>query len=377
MRRILVIADDLSGAAEIASVAVRYALPARVHREAPTTLEAGVTVIDTDTRRLPRDAVATVLRQMTRNLAATEFDFVYKKTDSVFRGHILAELETLMPIFNHPAAILLPQNPSRQRTICDGVYRIEGVPLDQTLFAHDPEHPARSANLLDLLGPSPQQVRCCACDEFSPAAGVTIGAAANVDDVRRWTQLIKHDILPAGGADFFQALLQTRGYVMQPVSCLSFRPGTTLFACGSTSANRDAVIARAQRERIPVCAMTGSLSAWSDDVIRALDATGRALMVIPKPIDRSPGAPQRLQDALAEAVKHVLNARSVTNLLLEGGAIAAAVCRAMNWHHFSIEGELSPGVTVTRCDAGAATAIVIKPGSYAWPDAVFANYGAR
>ena len=61
MRKALVIADDLSGAAEIAGIGHRYGLPTRLVRERPTSFAPGLTVIDSDSRSLaPADAARRV-----------------------------------------------------------------------------------------------------------------------------------------------------------------------------------------------------------------------------------------------------------------------------------------------------------------------------
>ena len=48
--RILVIADDLSGAAELTGIGARHGLAARLERDAPIAVHDGLTVLDTDTR---------------------------------------------------------------------------------------------------------------------------------------------------------------------------------------------------------------------------------------------------------------------------------------------------------------------------------------
>ena len=50
MNSILVIADDLTGAAEIAGIGHYYGLPTRVIRDRPARRESGLTVADTDSR---------------------------------------------------------------------------------------------------------------------------------------------------------------------------------------------------------------------------------------------------------------------------------------------------------------------------------------
>src|SRR5438552_18966298 len=91
--RILVIADDLSGAAEIASLGVRYGISARIERDPLADDAPGLTVIDTDTRLHSPGAVADVLSRALSDVRARKFDLVYKKTDSVLRGPVLTEIE--------------------------------------------------------------------------------------------------------------------------------------------------------------------------------------------------------------------------------------------------------------------------------------------
>ncbi|HWP40899.1 MAG TPA: nucleotide-binding domain containing protein, partial [Tepidisphaeraceae bacterium] len=90
-----------------------------------------------------------------------------------------------------------------------------------------------------------------------------------------------------------------------------------------------------------------------------------------RPIDRSPGASQRYQDALADVVEAVLRCGGIDLMLLEGGATASAVCRRLGWDTFAILGELAPGAVAMRPQSREAPDIIVKPGSYPWPQAVW------
>jgi uncharacterized protein YgbK (DUF1537 family) len=99
-------------------------------------------------------------------------------------------------------------------------------------------------------------------------------------------------------------------------------------------------------------------------------------LVIQRPLDRTMGAPQRFDAAVAEVVARVLatNDGGAENLLVEGGATASAVCRRLGWHQFDVEGEFAPGVVqlrALRADGSGGHRAIVKPGSYAWPDAVW------
>jgi uncharacterized protein YgbK (DUF1537 family) len=383
--RLLVIADDLSGAAEISGIGARFGLPVRLERDAPVVAHAGLTVIDTDTRLMPQDDADDAVRKAVRHLDPRDFDLIYKKTDSAMRGPLLAELEALTDAVGRRGALLVAQNPSRGRVIRSGRYEIDGVPLDETSFADDPEYPAKTAAALELLGKSAKRAtQVVAPGAELPDEGVTIGEAATADDVARWAAEATEaaHVLPAGGADFFAALLAARGFSPARDFLTSLPRGRTLFVCGTSPAFSGPVCARAAAEKIDLCPMpehtrgaADSLESWALAADTALDASARAVVVIRRPLDRTPGMPARFQAAVAEVVARVLrHGRGADNLLLEGGATASAVCRRMSWHQFEVEGEFAAGVVQMRAvrpDGSSQHRVVIKPGSYEWPEAVW------
>ena len=114
---ILVLADDLSGAAELAGIAFAHGLTAEVQTELQPRTEAQVICLDTDTRRLEPEAAAAGLRKLTRRIKAASPEFIFKKTDSALRGNIAAELGVLLEITARVRAVFVPANPSRGRTI--------------------------------------------------------------------------------------------------------------------------------------------------------------------------------------------------------------------------------------------------------------------
>ena len=381
MTRVLVIADDLSGAAEMAGIALRHGLPTRLVREPPAAEEvAGPSciVIDTDSRSLPPADATRRVTEFAAPLADAGFDLVYKKTDSALRGPIRAEIEALMGAFRQRAALFLPQNPSRGRTVEHGRYRVGGVPLHETSFARDPEHPARSSDVLELFGPSESHaVRCLPPGEALPEGGITLAGATSAGDVDVWARQVGPGVLPAGGADFFAAVLRNRGQM--PVKhwrAVDQMSGPTLHVCGSTAGYAGELVDRSRRVGIPLCPMDDDPDAWAQATLEALRDRGRVLVTIGRPLDPTPGAARRLQAALAEVVARVLaRERSIATVLLEGGATASAVCRRMGWGTLDVLGEWDVGVVQMRVPPGPD--LIIKPGSYPWPEGIWDEASKR
>jgi uncharacterized protein YgbK (DUF1537 family) len=113
-------------------------------------------------------------------------------------------------------------------------------------------------------------------------------------------------------------------------------------------------------------------ASWACRICETAADNPSVLIAIPQPLDRNPLTSQRLQGILADAVARLLTTVRVDHLFLEGGATASAVCRRMNWNEFDVLGELDTGVVqmhVPACDQS----IIVKPGSYPWPDFVIAS----
>src|SRR5688572_21162651 len=149
---IVAIADDFSGASEIAGIGWRYGLSTEVQLTFDLERNADLMVIDADTRSQNRieaiektNALAEKIKKFSREQT------LFKKVDSVFRGHIVDEINTLQKHFHFERVLLLPANPERGRKIISGHYLVNGVPLSQTVFASDPDFPASSSSVEQIL----------------------------------------------------------------------------------------------------------------------------------------------------------------------------------------------------------------------------------
>ena len=181
-----VIADDLTGAAELGGVGLRHGLRAEVVVKGQPSRQANLICVDTDSRSCgPREAGrrAALAARMLRTGGAR---WIYLKVDSVLRGQVVAALEAVMPQLGLKQALLVPANPALGRTISGGQYFIYGRPIHQTEFAREPEQPRLSARVLDLLPPSDHcTVQVGKVDDSLPSAGIVVGEAGSPADVQR------------------------------------------------------------------------------------------------------------------------------------------------------------------------------------------------
>ncbi|MDH0747412.1 four-carbon acid sugar kinase family protein [Pseudomonas sp. GD03842] len=145
---LLIIADDLSGAADCAIAFAGAGLDTVVTLDAAhDTGDASVIAVDTDTRRLPgADAGKRTLTAYQALIKPGRR--LYKKIDSTLRGNWAAEVAALQP--HAGLAIIAPAFPATGRTTLYGQIWVNGQPLDST-DTWQLEHAGRSADIASML----------------------------------------------------------------------------------------------------------------------------------------------------------------------------------------------------------------------------------
>jgi uncharacterized protein YgbK (DUF1537 family) len=384
---IVAIADDITGAAEIAAIGWRRGLSAQVRTTFDPDTDADLVVVDTDTRSVAGCAAAITAENLAHSLGRASVQWCFKKVDSVLRGNVGVELEALMRALGKTRTILAPANPSRGRVIADGRYFIDHVPLDETEFRNDPEHPARSslvADLLDLSEGCPVHV-LAATAYRRRERGVVIAQSAAVGDLSEWAERLDELTLPAGGADFFRAILDKR----QPARGLVPRepptrmPGPRLFVCGSWSETSRRAVVEASRLGIRVCLMPGALfespppgdenllGQWTDDIVAALATSECAVAAVGQPGRHGAPSARDVRTQMAALVQRVAGRMHVRQLLIEGGATAGAILRRIGWDTLDVLGEYGPGAVHLAVKGTSGQIVTLKPGSYPWPEGIW------
>ena len=156
-KMIFVIADDITGAAEIAGMAHRYGLHTTLTTSVPSSIEEGadVVVFATDARSVsPAEAyamTAEVAQAVTAWLCTGDEKgkIIFRKTDSALRGNVREELQAIIDHSRYSEALYLPANPSKGRVIRDGIYYIGDKPIAETDFRFDPEFPATTSSVAE------------------------------------------------------------------------------------------------------------------------------------------------------------------------------------------------------------------------------------
>jgi D-threonate/D-erythronate kinase len=378
---IVVVADDFTGAAELSGIAVRCGLKAELQTELDMHSNAQVLVMDTNTRSASAAAAVKTMTGLAATLKNVQTDWIYKKTDSVLRGHISGELTALMKGLGKEQALLIPANPSSGRIISNGHYFINGKYLHETDFCHDPEFPVTSSDVLELLGSSKRMPTYV--QEWQtplPAKGIIIGEAASYQGLKNWASCHNNTMIPAGGAEFFSALLEAKGFTGTGTSeTLDFHHNKrTLIVCGSSSFQSHEALHKFRQCGFPVCQIPiaglnkvhpagPSMQQLQNKICEAIERHKLVVAAIDLPISRNHCLAKSLTRFTAQLVENVFREMTVDELFIEGGSTASAIVRRLKWTRFIPCQEMAPGVVRMRVSSRPQTALTVKPGSYSWP----------
>ena len=90
-----VLADDLTGAAEIAGIALKFGLTSEIKNEFIGSAHTDLIVINTASRLLEEETAYKINKKACEYSLTLNPQWIFKKTDSVLRGHVQTEIKAL------------------------------------------------------------------------------------------------------------------------------------------------------------------------------------------------------------------------------------------------------------------------------------------
>ncbi len=352
--KIIVIADDFTGAAEVAGAAIRFGLTAEVHVGEIYPSSADVIVVDADSRSLDSKSADARLFELTIQALELRPNVLFKKVDSLLRGPVAAEIAAMQRAAGLHCCLLLCGNPRKQRIVVGGKIFINNVPLHQTEFANDPEHPCHTNDVMELLGqPNAIEIGDVAC-----SADLQIHA-------RRWYDQ-RSQTLAAGGAEFFEAVLaqclESADPSVVPLQNITHDDaslgcdGDILLVSGTSMTRCD---------DWPIVPMEASMSSTelADQVCQTLSAHGRAAI---RAVDITNALPEARIEKLAEVTSRVLSHCRPAQVWIEGGRTASTLVRELGDQQLAAIANAGDGIVALRSIDETSPLYLIKPGSYPW-----------
>jgi D-threonate/D-erythronate kinase len=377
---LVVLADDFSGAAEIAGIAFRYGLSSEVQLDFDRTTKADLVVLDTDTRGSSEEEAVKKLSAIATTLKDSGLRICFKKIDSVLRGHLVPEIDALQRVFQFNRAIIMSANPVRGRKIISGSYYVNGQSLEQTVFAKDPSFPTATASVEKIISKKQSlfnQVHVSPGDKL-PTSSLITGDVSSKEDLKKYAEVAGETDLCCGAAEFFEAFLEHKGFAPNDNFANIEWPPYSIIISGSTV--RDQFEKEELQKHIVHIALVGAWKgdefilekeeelAWQNEVLRLLKKDRLVYISILHEIKHVKGAAEIFSGYFVQLVKRLSEELEKANIhfALTGGATASAIIRNTVRHGLFVKKEIASGI-VTLIDQAANTLYSVKPGSYLWP----------
>lgn len=376
---IAVIADDFTGASEIAGIGLRYGLNFKILLGSSMKLEAQLLdnihgiIICTDSRSMSLSKALQVTEDALKFALAYQPSLLYKKIDSVLRGYVQEEIALQMKLTGQIRALIVPANPSLKRTIQHGEYFIDGVRINETDFANDPEFPVKSAQVSKML--SSDHVKIIKLGASVPERGVLIGETSSVQEMAAWAEMADNTFTLAGAGDFFTYLVNKN---REPEIGNSFPLELPhLYVSGTAIETRRAFIKNLHQSKKCVKYLIDRID---ENWLKEADSLIKEHQKLVIAIDASekPAAKLRLQ--MAETVKALINRNNLQEIFIEGGSTASAILNLSGIQLLEPIEELARGVVKMKCIITNDVMmhqnmfITVKPGSYALDEKILNLY---
>jgi uncharacterized protein YgbK (DUF1537 family) len=177
MVRLLIIADDFTGALDTGVQFTKQGIPALVTTNTDISIKdldekIQVLVVDIESRHVDAQTAYRRVEQIVKKALENGIQNFYKKTDSTLRGNIGSELEALLNTVDVNQLIFVPAFPKSKRTTINGCHYVDGVPLHNTVFAQDPFEPVRHSFIPDIIKEqSDVKVEIIKRDDFNSFVG--------------------------------------------------------------------------------------------------------------------------------------------------------------------------------------------------------------
>lgn len=414
MHRILIIADDLTGAADCGAACVAAGLNAVVVLNSNEPIPSTDAVsVDAATRRLSSQDAAEQTARLTRQHLGPQTRFLFKKLDSTLRGHVAQEIAAMLSVSRalqdaRGIAIVAPAFPQMGRTTVGGRQYVRGVPVETTEIWHREavkatpylpdrlrEHGLRTVHI-DLHTVRSEMRLSDAFADAQAQHDAVVCDAETEEDLRaivRAGMTLQTSIVWAGSAALAAQLSQAVGPSPGQRPTLSVNGaslqtnGPLLFVVGSPSQTShqqiDHLVADREMESVavPLSALRHGVSAavWAEQAHR-LDrafSTGRDIIVsLEKEVRSSVDDPSSAhEDATLSPALAVLISPHVTRcsgLVLTGGETARAVLDGLGVATLRLVAEVEPGIplsvaTVVTPTGSLSLPVITKAGAFGLP----------
>lgn len=380
MCKLFVLADDLTGALDTAIQFVSRHISTCVISAAVESIRSvaetcTVLVMNLPTRHMSAQEAAHAVSLAVRQALDAGIPFLYKKTDSVLRGNVGAELTAMLDAAGADRLDFFPAFPALGRTTQNGVQMLHGIPIHETDFRSDPFEPVTESSIPAVIARQSDAacrvIRIGEAPSALPERCICVYDADTDDSLLQAAQSADEH----GGLRLMAGCAGLAGVVGQVIGLMgeqtkNFTPYRTLLTvCGSIHPVTEKQLRCAQahgflrftltpEQRVDAANLPDSLVTSILDACRA----GTPTIV---DVFSGVGAPVASQREAISRTLGVLTARLWQSglratILATGGDTLLAALEALHCQSIRPVCEMRPGVVFSECLCGAERVPVIS-----------------
>ena len=368
MTRLLIIADDLTGANDTGVQFVRLGISTLVSISPETPIiefaeKCDVLVVNTESRHVSSLEAFELVFKIAQQGIALEIPKFYKKTDSTLRGNIGIELEALLAATNEHALFFAPAFPKMKRISKEGKLFVDGVPLHQTSMADDLLNPISDSYIPNILA---RQTKT-EVEIFDEKIQASSEPKIYILDAERdeELQLLANRIAPsekvlAGSAGWAACLPQALHF--KTIEILPERlDAPMVIVNGSLHEVSLQQISFAGAQGLPVVNINSENVVAS--VLQKFAASTKVILTTDRTSENLCAA-----EKLAECVRQILERLEVKTLVVFGGDTLAAIAQTLHWRAFRPCYEIFDGIPVVKICEDERFNLVTKAGAFGAED---------
>jgi uncharacterized protein YgbK (DUF1537 family) len=390
------IADDFTGATDLASVLRRVGYSTRIYfglPEGTTPAEVNALVVALKTRTAPVNAAVELAQQVHRWMSeqnVSKYFIKYCSTmDSTDSGNIGPTIDAVMELEDEKISIVVPSYPDNGRTVSGGMLYVNGTPLGQSTMRDHPLTPMKNSHIADILRPqtSAQIVNVTVDDVYTGVAHslidslrdkadcslIAVDATTN-EDILALRSIVSELKVITGGAALGQALVQPAETPTALDRLYQVSQGRRLIISGSASSATQSQVRYAKEHmtalrvdpevpwhvQLPKLAYA-AVNAWESEPMQPVLVYATSDLSDVKTENAS-----KVEETLAMLATHLVSKEGARQLIVAGGETSGAVVQALGIRHLDLGPEIAPGVVwgVGKTPDGVVMNVALKSGNF-------------
>ncbi len=409
--RVGIIADDLTGANDTGVKFARKGLTTSVwmSNESPLQSDLDVLVIDTDSRSLSTEEAYQRVKQTSSLIKKMNPEVIYKKVDSTLRGNIGIEIKAVYDSVQPDFIIIAPAYPNNGRTVKNGVLFIEGKPLHETEFAHDPKTPVFSSNIAEMIEKDSklqtgiitmedlvkgmEHIHKRMTDYFQNQIPVLIFDAVTDKDLEKTASFVNtsgYQVVWSGSAGLADFLIESSSSKQNEIE-LSRNQYPVLMVVGSVHKNSRKQLELVSSDpfvksiKVNAQSVVGGETALLEEIERVLTAVKLGIEKNDDIVLYSSGNPEeiklaqetgasfgmsasmvseKISETLGYLTAKILEDYEINRLFLTGGDTAKKVCLSMGIDEFKLLDEVENGIPIGTLVHPKNITVITKAGGF-------------